>query len=125
MYDVKIINNEAILFEDDNQVENLESLRNNGKIHYYFPDGSFVCIWDNNTIEWFDSDGWKHRDGDMPAFITTTGYMSYRKHGKLHRSGGAAIIAAYDHEEYWLDNKYYTEDKFINYLNSYGIIYHV
>ena len=125
MYDIRIINDKAILFKDDNQVENLESLRDEyGYIRYKFNDGSFVHIWDDNTIRWFDSDGNYHRDDDMPAYITTDGYMSYCKHGKLHRECGPARIWLNGDGHYWIDGLEYTEDEFIKKLNSsYGCIY--
>jgi len=124
MYDVKIINGEAILFDDDNQVEYLEHLRNGFKhIHYYFPDGSYVRIFDDNSILWYDSDDMNHREGDMPAQITTNGYMSYWKHGKFHRECGPAVIWPSGRVEYYLDDVEYTKEEYINKLNSdHGII---
>ena len=118
MYDVRIINNEAVLFEDDVQVENLEPLRTNGKIEYEFDGGSSVCIWYDNNISWYDSDGKSHRDGDMPAFITYYGYMAYRKHGKRHREFGPAVIWKDGSVEYWLDGIEYTKEEFDAKMNS-------
>ena len=126
MFDVKIINNEAILFEDGIEL-NLEPLRGKyDQIHYTFNDGSFVEIWSDNIITWFDSDHKRNRDDDMPAYIQTNGYLSYYKHDNLHRECGPAIIDRKGYVEYWLDNIEYTKKEFINKLNSsYGFIYHV
>ena len=112
MYDVKIINGEAILFEDDNQVENLEYLRNNGNIRYDFTDGSYVCIFSYNTIIWYDYNDKCHRDGDMPAYINTGGYLLYYNHGKWHRVDGPAVILSNGREEYWLDGIRYTKEEY-------------
>jgi len=125
MHDVKIIDDEAVLFENGIEKMNLEPLRKDGEIQYDFPDGSCVNIYSNNTIAWYDSnDNW-HRDGDMPAYITTCGYVAYCKHYKPHREFGPAIIWEDGKEEYWLDDIEYTNEEFINKLNSnYGGVYH-
>ena len=126
MYDVRIINNKAILFEDDNQVENLEPYRKNGSIRYEFDDGSYVWINSFDNIGWYDSKGQYHRDGDMPAYIKTNGYMSYCKHGKFHRECGPAVIYSSGIENYCLMHKHYSKEDHANILNSnYGGIYHV
>ena len=124
MYDVRIINNEAILFEDDIEVMNLEHLRDKyNRIRYEFDDGNYVHIWPNNTIAWFDSDGVYHRDDDMPTHITTNGFMQYCKHGKTHRENGPSIIHSSGKEKYWLEGNIYTKKDYIYKLNSrYGII---
>lgn len=113
MFDIQIINNEAVLFNDDDNYivpVNLESLRdNNGKILYNLPDGSYVWIWSDNSITWLDSNGKPHRDGDMPTYIETNGYMQYCNHGEFHRIGGPACIWPNGREEYWIDGKYYTK----------------
>ena len=125
MYDVRIINNEAILFEDDIEM-NLESYRKDGDIRYTFADGSCVAISRYNTIIWYGSNGKLHRDGDMPAHITTNGLMVYCKHGKRHREFGPAIVYSDGSVEYWIDGIPYTKKDYIYKLNSrYGIIYHV
>jgi len=124
MYEVRIINNQAILFEDDNQVENLEQYRNEcNNIRYKFHDGSYINIRSDNAIIWHDYYGEYHREGDMPAFIYTNGHMEYWKHGKLYRIGGPAVIWSNGSVEYWLDDIEYTKDAYINKINSnYGCI---
>ena len=124
MYDVKIINKEAILFDDENEM-NIEHLRDEFKhIRYTFDDGNYVCINSFNNIIWFDSDGKIHRDGDIPAYISNDGYMLYKKHGNIHRECGLAIIHEGWLEEYWIDGNIYTKKEYINEINSkYGIIY--
>jgi len=125
MYDVQIINNEAILF--DGIEVNLECLRyTSGYIYYEFEDGNTVRICPDNFIIWCDSNGNLHREGDMPAFIGPDGYMAYYKNNKCHREYGPAIIYSSDREKYWLDSKRYAKKDYINKLNSnYGCIYHV
>jgi len=125
MYDVRIINNEAILFDDDNMI-NLEHLRNgNGNIRYNFTDGSYVRIWVDNNILWFDSAGLCHRDDDMPAYIQTNGYITYCKHGKGHRECGPSVIWPDGEGQYWLVGIEYVKNEFIEQINSnYGMIYH-
>lgn len=77
MFDVKIINNEAILFENDIEVMNLEHLRDeDGDIRYTFTDGSYIRIWGDNTILWFDFDDNYHRN-DGPAVIWPNGSVGY------------------------------------------------
>ena len=124
MYTVRIINNEAVLFENDIEVENLEKYRDkNDEIRHKISDGSHVLIWESNAIIWYDSDDKWHRDGDMPAFITTDGHMVYYKHDKLHREYGPASLNYVEGEEYYLDNIEYSYDEYIMKLNSsYGII---
>jgi len=112
MFDVRIINDEAVLFENDIEVMNLEYLRKNGDIRYDFPDGSCVAISRYNTIRRFDSDGNYHRDGDMPAYITTDGCVEYWKHGRFHRECGPARIWPNGKQEYWLDDIAYIEKEF-------------
>jgi len=122
MYDVRIINNEPILFEDDNEL-NLERYRDKyNNIRYVFDDGSLVRIWYDNAIAWFDSNGECHRDGDMPSY-TSNIYMSYQIHGKWHRENGPAVIYPDGSVEYRLDGIKYTKDAYINELISkYGCI---
>lgn len=113
MFDVRIIDEKAVLFENDVDVINLESLRNEvDNIRYDFPDGSYVIIYSDNGIQWFDSDGKYHRDGNMPACINTDGYIEYRKHDKIHRECGPACIWPDGSIEYWLDGKYYTKEEY-------------
>ena len=126
MYDVRIINDEAVLFENGIEKMNLEYIRENGTIQYNFSDGSSIYINSGNTIHWYDSDGNGHRDGDIPAYITIGGYLSYYKHGVWHRENGPAVIRSNGNVEYYLDDIEYTKKEFINELNSnYGCIYHV
>ena len=123
MYDVKIINNEAFLFRDTIKMKNLESLRLDGLILYEFNDGSYVTINSINLIEWYDSDGKQHRDGDMPALISTNGYMMYSNHDKIHRVGGPAFIRDDGSVAYWLDGVYYPdEEEYKNRVREYELI---
>ena len=112
MFDVRIMDNDAVLFDGDIEVMNLEHLRKDGEIQYDFPDGSYVNIFSNNSIIWFDSDCNLHRDGDMPTIICTNGRRAYHKNGKLHRVGGPARIWEDGYEEYYLDDIEYTKEEF-------------
>ena len=125
MFDVRIINDEAILFEDDIEVKNLEYLRDeDGDIKYDFPDGNYVTIDSDNDIEWCDSDDREHRDGDMPSTIRAGGNITYCKHGKIHRECGPATSTK--RQQYWLNHNTYDKNGYIDVLNAnYGIIAHV
>ena len=124
MYDVRIINDEVILFKDNVAVLNLESLRDDDYlIRYYLDDSSYVCIWSNNTIIWYNSNSKIHRDGDMPAYIINTGFMKYYYHGIQHRITGPATISNHG-VRYYINGIHYTKNQFINELNSnYGTIF--
>jgi len=124
MHDVRIINNEAVLFDGDIEM-NLEPYRKNDDIRYDFDDDSYVSISRYNTISWHGSNGFFHRDGDIPAIILHHGDMVYCKHGKTHRENGPARIRDDGDVEYWIDDIEYTKDQYINKLNSnYGMIYY-
>ena len=114
MFDVQFNEKgEAVLFEDNIEVLNLETIRDkDGHIRYNFPDGRHIEIWANNTIVWCDSAGEIHRDGDMPAFIRIDGYMAYCNHGNTHRINGPARIWRDGTVEYWIDGEYYTNEDY-------------
>ena len=113
MFDVRIINNEAVLFEDGVEVMNLEHLRDvDNHILYVFHDGSYVRIYSNHDIVWYDGDDNGNREDDMPSYIATDGYLQYLKHGTTHRDNGPAIIHPDGSKEYWLDNIRYTKEEY-------------
>ena len=45
----------------------------------------------NGDREWFKDD-FRHRDGDMPAVISTDGYQAWYKDGEFHRDIGPAKL---------------------------------
>lgn len=45
------------------------------------------------AIQWFLNDD-LHRDGDLPAKETVDGSKEWRRHGKLHRTNGPALVCA-------------------------------
>lgn len=61
--------------------------------------------WPNGVQEWFDDQGWCHRDGDLPASIHPDGSRAWFRHGKLHRETGPAYIDADGTESFWLNGK--------------------
>ena len=95
MFDVRIIDNEAVLFDDDVQVMNLESLRDYDVIRYEFDNGNYVTIGWDNTIRWYDSFGNGHRDEYMPDIITPDGYGYTIRNYPLEKFGPAVISEKY------------------------------
>ena len=48
---------------------------------------------------WYKN-GKRHRDGDLPAIITSDGRISYWKKGSRHRMNGPAVVRGI-FTEYW------------------------
>lgn len=44
------------------------------------------------TAEWLDPEGRRHRDGDEPAVVMSSGTKMWYQHGKLHRADGRPAI---------------------------------
>jgi hypothetical protein len=49
-------------------------------------DGSHTEKHSDGTLEW-QKNGLLHRDGDLPAFISSGGTLGWYKNGKFHRDG--------------------------------------
>ena len=120
MFDVRIINGEAVLLENDVEVMNLEPYRNNGDIRYTFDDGSSVRIWYDNSIAWFDPYGKLHREFG-PAIIYRDGYSENWRRYNTFGSSPIDIIHDDGKEEYWLYGKRYTKNEFEEKMKKHNI----
>ena len=49
-------------------------------------------VWEDGTKVWRNSDGYRHRENDRPAYITFDGYMSWNDNHNWHGETGPAII---------------------------------
>jgi len=54
---------------------------------------------------WFDTDGWRHRDGDLPAYIDSNGSQAWFQHGRAHRDDDKpAYVGATGTKVWWHNN---------------------
>mgnify|MGYP003609129239 CR=1 FL=1 len=69
---------------------------------------------DITMIEFRDSKGRLHRDGNKPARIASDTSKEYFVHGKRSRTDGPAVILIGNHKEWWIDGyKYMNEASFL------------
>lgn len=61
--------------------------------------------------EWYNKEGYLHREGDLPAKEWKDGAKSWWKKGLRHREDGHAIEYADGNKEYWLNNQYYSKEE--------------
>lgn len=61
-----------------------------------------VTAW--GTVEWRNSKGQLHRDGDLPAVELTDGAKEWWVNGKCHRDGGLPAIESADGVRAWYQN---------------------
>ena len=57
-----------------------------------------------SLAEWFDEDGKKHRDGDLPAVLHSEGSQFWYRHGKKHRDGDLPAYLWGDGSQGWCQN---------------------
>ena len=70
-----------------------------------------VKVWEDGTVEWFNSEGKLHRLGGLPASESSNGHKLYLENGKLHRSGGLpAVEYSNGDKEYYENNKLHRID---------------
>ena len=56
------------------------------------------------TTTWFDSDGKRHRDGDLPAVVYAEGGQGWYQHGKLHRDGDLPAVVEAEGAQGWFQH---------------------
>jgi hypothetical protein len=73
----------------------------NGLLHR---DGDLPAfISSGGTLGWYKN-GKYHRDGDKPAWIWPNGTLVWLKNGDWHRTTGPAIIYPNNKKEYWVND---------------------
>jgi len=50
---------------------------------------------------WYDTNGNRHRDGDLPAFISQSGRKTWWQHGLRHRDGDKPAFIGADGSKAW------------------------
>jgi hypothetical protein len=73
----------------------------NGKRHR---DGDLPATITSSGNMYYYKNGQRHRDGDLPAIIYPDGTMSYYKNGQLHRDGDLPTITRSDGSMYYYKN---------------------
>jgi hypothetical protein len=64
----------------------------------------------NDRVEYYNSEGFLHRENDLPARIYENGTKSWWINGKRHRENGPAVIDAYG-QMWWFLNDVKIEEK--------------
>jgi len=59
------------------------------------------------TQRWFNKDGERHRENDLPAVIYKNGYKAWWVNGKLHRENDLPAIIYEDGSKQWFKNGNY------------------
>lgn len=49
-------------------------------------------IWSDGSKVWTNSNGLRHRENDLPAYIETHNIITWKIDGKTHRTIGPAVI---------------------------------
>jgi hypothetical protein len=62
---------------------------------------SELTTYEDGTQRWFDSDGKRHRDGDLPAVAWADGTQYWYRHGKRHRDGDLPAVVEPDGTQFW------------------------
>ena len=57
----------------------------------------------NGNKFWYNKEGQRHRDNDLPAIEWANGDKFWYQNGKLHRENGPAIEYANGIKEYWIN----------------------
>jgi hypothetical protein len=71
-----------------------------------------VIIDNNGVVRWFDQRGNLHREGGFPAVEFPDGSKRYYEHGKRHRIDGPAVLNSDGTNQWWIDDKQLSEEKF-------------
>jgi len=71
-----------------------------------YPDGTVEKAREflDGRVEFYDDNGYKHRDGDSPAVIKPDGSRLWFRHGRMHRDDNKPAVINADGSKYWYLN---------------------